>query len=604
MLKLFKNHSYKFLWGAIFVYIILFSFFCLKKYYNFDYSAFDLAIFNQVFFNTAEGRWFDMTINLNSYLADHFTPIIFLLLPIYKLIPRPETLLILQTIILALSAWPLYKIASCVTKNNLFALSTSLLWLCNPFVHNANIFEFHLLPLAVFFLFWTFYFYQKNNFKLFILFLVLSLLVREDIALILLGFLPLAILDKKNLRWKLSSLFLPSVYFVFSILIISSFSGQDSYKFVVYYSWLLNIFNQPIAVIVKIFSLSNIFNFLVISLPLLFVPFFRIKYFWLLCLPLLQFILSANGFSPVIYNTHYSLLLMPAVFIAFIFAWPEFIKQKHIKNNKSFFKIIFFIITLYFLIYLSPVKSFFNNENINQDIKQDFVEMIDDEASLMTDLSMAAQLSSRSEIYPLHYSYFAKGQFGAQDFELPLVDYILIDYNNFFDTLADLQSSPFFSIKNPASNFRKLLKDYSLIKAQDNMFLFASQNGQDDLAFYDFSNQETRNDNFVDSYNLAKTASSNILKINFNKKAHQNNNYLMRFYKNDKYFDLPLDYGVLDTREWQGPGIVSFYYYLSKDVDSWQVFIWQGESSLGNLKQLVVDMELEPMTDIISIDKL
>ena len=119
MLKIFKKHSNKILWISIFIYILLFSFLSLKKYYAFGYNAFDLAIFNQVFFNTLDGRWFEMTINLNSYLADHFTPIIILLLPVYKLWPRAETLLILQSIVLGLSAWPLYKISRHVKKKSL-----------------------------------------------------------------------------------------------------------------------------------------------------------------------------------------------------------------------------------------------------------------------------------------------------------------------------------------------------------------------------------------------------------------------------------------------------------------------------------------------------
>ena len=336
MLKIFKKHSNKILWISIFIYILLFSFLSLKKYYAFGYNAFDLAIFNQVFFNTLDGRWFEMTINLNSYLADHFTPIIILLLPVYKLWPRAETLLILQSIVLGLSAWPLYKISRHVKKNSLFALSIALLWLVNPFVHNANVFEFHLLPLAVFFIFWTFYFYQKDSYKLFILFLVLSLLVREDIALILVGFFPLAFFEKRNLKWKIISIILPVVYFLFSISLVSSFSG-GAYKFVIYYSWLTNIFSQPISVLAKIFSLSNIFNFSFVFLPLLFIPFLRARYLFLSLLPLLQFVLSSTGFYSVIYNSHYILLLLPGIFISFIFAFSRIDKQKIIYNNKNFF---------------------------------------------------------------------------------------------------------------------------------------------------------------------------------------------------------------------------------------------------------------------------
>ena len=89
------------------LYIIVFISISLWKYYNFGYNAIDLAIFNQVFYNTSIGDVFAMTIHPHSYLGDHFGLIILLLTPIYMLFRSPVVLLILQTIIIALSAWPL-----------------------------------------------------------------------------------------------------------------------------------------------------------------------------------------------------------------------------------------------------------------------------------------------------------------------------------------------------------------------------------------------------------------------------------------------------------------------------------------------------------------
>ena len=186
--------------GAIFLYFIIFSWLSFKKYQGFDYNSFDLAIFNQVFFNTAHGRLFDLTINLHNYLGDHFEPMILLLLPFYLSKSSPVTLLFLQSAIIALSAWPLYLIAKKVLSKSSLALLIAILWLLNPFVHSANLYEFHLLAFAPFFFFWTFYFYQQNKFKLFCLFFILSLLVREDISLLLVSFAFLSYLDKKDSR--------------------------------------------------------------------------------------------------------------------------------------------------------------------------------------------------------------------------------------------------------------------------------------------------------------------------------------------------------------------------------------------------------------------
>ncbi len=59
----------------LFIYIVLFIFLSLKKYYGFSYNANDLSIFNQVFFNSVNGRLFVSSINLELFIRAHFTPI-------------------------------------------------------------------------------------------------------------------------------------------------------------------------------------------------------------------------------------------------------------------------------------------------------------------------------------------------------------------------------------------------------------------------------------------------------------------------------------------------------------------------------------------------
>jgi len=329
-----------FLFIAIAIYIIVLSALCLKKYNGFEYNFFDLSIFNQVFFNTLHGRWFDLTINLNNYLADHFSPIIVLFLPIYALYSSPQTLIVIQAMFLGLSAWPLYLIAKAVIKDKVIALLIALWWLMSPFVHNANFFEFHFLSVAIFFVFWAFYFYYKERFKLFILFVILGLLCREDIALILLGFFVLSWLDKKNLKWKLVGLAMPLIYFITAIKITSYFNVDGSYKFLVYYGWLgaktplaiiISWLTHPLDVLIHIFSLQNIESVAVILLPFLALPLLKPRYLWLCFLPLLEFVLSSPGLYSMVYSIHYILLILPAIFLSLIFA------INHIKNRQEFF---------------------------------------------------------------------------------------------------------------------------------------------------------------------------------------------------------------------------------------------------------------------------
>ncbi|PIR06608.1 MAG: hypothetical protein COV55_03735 [Candidatus Komeilibacteria bacterium CG11_big_fil_rev_8_21_14_0_20_36_20] len=619
----FKRHSWLFLWLGVLVYILLFIFLSLKKYYNFDYSALDLAIFNQVFFNTLHGAWFDLTINLNNYLGDHFAPIIFLLLPFYWLKPSAEILLILQSVILGLSAWPLYLITKYITKDKIIALSIGLVWLFNPFVHSLNIFEFHLLPLAVFFIFWSFYFYRKDNFKIFLLFFILSLLVREDTSLVLLGFSALTWLDKKCLKWKLTTLILPLTYFFLALKVIGHFSASGDYKFLVYYGWLggydlfsilISLLTHPVALFNHLLTIGNFTTIVVILLPLLFLPLLRCKYLLLALLPFLQLILTGNGLNFTIYQTHYIALFLPALFIALIFALQK-IKKRHkffgsqyIYSNWSISKIILLVTIIYFAIFLSPVKSMLvRHYSLSERVaRQNFLAIISNQANLAVEDSLLPNLSSRPVIYPVSYAYFSQSQFAAQSFNLPPVDYILFDYSRFFSTLISKNTRFYlqkYKDKMPA-HWRNILADYNLVKIDQNLFLWQNKKSAEsgDLDLFEINKKPNQ---FYSSSFLVGTEwgdkENRVLKLTFQKPVGQAQDYLIRFYQGERYFDLPLDYGLLSVPEWSDEELVTFFYYLDGSVEGYQIFSWQGVNKLGLVREIFIDLELNPVTEFTNL---
>src|SRR5438132_10095971 len=92
-------------------YFVLYSVLSVLRHMTYHSFGPDLGIFDQVFWNTTRGRFFESTMSLvqaqpHSYLGDHFSPVYLLLVPFYALIPRPETLLVIQTLFLALGVWP------------------------------------------------------------------------------------------------------------------------------------------------------------------------------------------------------------------------------------------------------------------------------------------------------------------------------------------------------------------------------------------------------------------------------------------------------------------------------------------------------------------
>lgn len=610
-----EENSWLFLWGAILGYIILFTLLSITKYNNFLYNANDFAIFSQVFFNTAQGNWLDGTVNLNKYLADHFTPIIFLLLPFYKLWPRPENLLFLQSLFLALAAWPLYKISFRLSQDKIIALLVSGMWLCSPYVQTANLFEFHLLSFAPFFIFWTFYFYQQNNYKFFLLFFLLALLIREDISFIMIAFAALSYWDKRTTKWKATSLFLPIISFLLSVKIVDYYAIDGGYKFFIYYGWLgghdmlsiiLSWLKHPLELLAHILSPKNFASAIVILLPMLFLPFLRARYLIFALIPLLQFILTSSGLNFMSYSSHYVLFFMPALFLTLIYALDKiknkskFVFSEILYKNYSLGKILLFITIIYFSIFLSPAKEILFRENKNLSIKnnQHFLTKISENSKVVASLNLLPQLSNRKIIYPLSYAYFGSGQFAFADFDLPQVDYILVDYDQFLTILIDAQDSPFLQEDLPQmpDKWREKLKDYKLVKAKDNMYLWADKDADTsmDLVFYKIANKSIEEG---DGFLVATQQQENLLALSFYNAGDYQEDYLIRFYSSDNSYDIPLDYGILPPSKWSDDKIYTFYYYPSDEILSWQIFTWQGENKLGYQKEVMADLKLRAITE-------
>jgi uncharacterized membrane protein len=192
--------------GLASAYFVLYSVLSVLRHVTYHSFGPDLGIFDQVFWNTTQGRILESTMSLvqaqpHSYLADHFSPVYLLLMPAYALIPRPETLLVIQTLFLALGVWPLYLL----TRLKLEAGFQRLVWVLVYFLFLPlafiNLFDFHELALAVLPLGFALYFLEKGRPGLFLISLASTFLIKEELPLVGVGFGAYILLAKRD--WKL-----------------------------------------------------------------------------------------------------------------------------------------------------------------------------------------------------------------------------------------------------------------------------------------------------------------------------------------------------------------------------------------------------------------
>jgi len=177
----------------VFAFIILYAFafssYTLLHHRSFNTFAWDLGIYNQALWTTVhQGRLFYYTCELHfvpdgSFFGIHFAPILFLLVPLYALVPMPETLLIVQSFILALGAFPLYLIGK-QRMSRFFGVVFSLCYLLYPPLHGVNCYDFHVQAFFPVLMLACIYYLDKRNWPKYFMFVFLSLMVQEQVSYI------------------------------------------------------------------------------------------------------------------------------------------------------------------------------------------------------------------------------------------------------------------------------------------------------------------------------------------------------------------------------------------------------------------------------------
>jgi uncharacterized membrane protein len=218
--------------GALF--LVVYGTLALLRHESYHSFGLDLGLFEQVFWNTAQGRPFESTLSLglpapHSLLGDHFSPVFLLLMPFYFAYPHPETLLVIQTLALALGAWPVYLLARLKLPDGFAPMWVLVYFLFIPVAY-INLDDFHEVALAVAPLGFALYFLERGRRLWFVVFLVLTFLIKEEMSFVGAGFGLYAVLGRRD--WKLGLGVLAGSLATFAFVIevaIPYFAGGRTY---------------------------------------------------------------------------------------------------------------------------------------------------------------------------------------------------------------------------------------------------------------------------------------------------------------------------------------------------------------------------------------
>jgi len=465
-----KAHPYDFLlFDLIIIYGIIFSYFTVLKHNLFNSYAWDLGVFNQALYTTLyNGSLLYYTADLflnptGCYFAQHISPILFLVLPVYAIHPSSVTLLVFKSFVLGIGALPLYLSARNILKSEKAGFMLAIVYLMYPPLQGANWFDFQQQVFIPFFFFLLYYFMINKKWKLFFFIVALTLAVTEQLAIIVFLFAgyfliserPHSILESikfpninKNLALLITIIicimYLPTAIYIKNIFPINP-DFLERYKALGHYS-ILGIKGDPL--LLPLYALLNPQNafqaiiydyhvkfFYIILLfgPLLFVS-LRSKLSLVTILLLAPFLLS-NYRAYYTVGAHYPLYILAFVFIAAIDSLA------HLKFHTRFFTLkTMIVVALFFMISTSPISpmstpfikngllwypeiDLSSNEKVNS--LHNVIDLIPHNASVLTQNHIFPHVSNRINAYVLPLNFV-----GGEKYVRTLInksEFILLD---------------------------------------------------------------------------------------------------------------------------------------------------------------------------------
>ena len=164
--------------------------------------------------------------------ADHFTPSIFLLSPLYWFTSDSTIILIAQAVAVGLSGLVLYNIGNIVLKDRFISIAVVSCYYLFVGLQNAVITEFHELTIMTLFLTLTFWASVKKKRFIYFVFLIMTLGFKEITFLIgiCLG-IAIFIIDKKWKKEAIATIILSVLWGVIALKIIIPYFSPGDYLY-------------------------------------------------------------------------------------------------------------------------------------------------------------------------------------------------------------------------------------------------------------------------------------------------------------------------------------------------------------------------------------
>jgi uncharacterized membrane protein len=320
-------------WAFILAYVAYFGALTVQKHNAFQTTAFDLGNVDQAVWNTRHGRPLAMTNieGLENRLGTHVEPILLPISLLYFLWSDPRLLLLLQTAVIALGAWPVYLLArlrlgevreATADRHLLLPLVLALAYLLFPALQSANRFDFHAVALAPTFFLLAFYSLETQRWGAFALFAVLTMSCKEDMPLLVAMLGLYAVVIRR--RWKIGlvTVAVAAIWFILAVgWVMPHFDAAGVSPLASRYAYLgdnpleiaANLVSRPSLWLSRLIAVENLVYVTRLLAPVAFLPLLAPQVLLLAAPALAVNLLSTDGFMHQLEGFHYGVTLVPIV---------------------------------------------------------------------------------------------------------------------------------------------------------------------------------------------------------------------------------------------------------------------------------------------------
>jgi uncharacterized membrane protein len=305
-----------------------FAFYAVMRHHHMQSDAYDLAIFDNMMWHLTHGEGFGSTPAFGpegNHLHRHTTFGAPLLIPLYAIWPRAETLIVLQAAFAASTPIPIYLLGRRLLGSAWLGFVFAVCYALYAPTHGAVFYDFHFLTMASPLFAWVFFLLFTDHTRALIAMTALTLAWREDTGAVL-AFAGIVVwLAGVYPRRTLKFVFVCGLYFVLVKFVFMPLGGSHA-SFSGYYFklkapgapgfWAVieTVLTNPFYVFAEVFGAKRLLYILHLFVPLLFFP-LRDRTTWIALVPaaLLTLMSSRDPLYEIYFQ--YTVYWAPAAFL-------------------------------------------------------------------------------------------------------------------------------------------------------------------------------------------------------------------------------------------------------------------------------------------------